>query len=122
MRRGRVPGPFLPRAGLTRRPRRGAAVAAGNPVVPLVKEILALVPEEARPWVHHGATSQDVIDSGHAQIYGIAWNLLLARSARLARADAPVARAASIFSIVVCASSAASAAASCRCSAASRCA
>ncbi|MFC7406725.1 lyase family protein [Georgenia alba] len=41
----------------------GASLSAGNPVVPLVKELLGLVPAEARPWVHHGATSQDVLDT-----------------------------------------------------------
>ncbi|MEU4482649.1 3-carboxy-cis,cis-muconate cycloisomerase [Micromonospora sp. NPDC023966] len=40
-----------------------AADAAGNPVVPLVRELTAAVPEHARPWVHTGATSQDVLDS-----------------------------------------------------------
>ncbi|HEX6920691.1 MAG TPA: 3-carboxy-cis,cis-muconate cycloisomerase [Actinomycetes bacterium] len=40
-----------------------AAEGAGNPVVPLVHALTELVPPEARPWVHHGATSQDVLDS-----------------------------------------------------------
>ncbi|MER7892582.1 3-carboxy-cis,cis-muconate cycloisomerase [Micromonospora sp. NPDC094482] len=40
-----------------------AADAAGNPVVPLVRELTAAVPESARAWVHHGATSQDVLDT-----------------------------------------------------------
>ncbi|MFC6015856.1 3-carboxy-cis,cis-muconate cycloisomerase [Plantactinospora solaniradicis] len=40
-----------------------AADAAGNPVVPLVRQLTAAVPAEARPWVHHGATSQDVLDT-----------------------------------------------------------
>ncbi|GAA3512074.1 lyase family protein [Georgenia daeguensis] len=37
--------------------------AAGNPVPALVKALLAVVPEQVRPWVHHGATSQDVLDT-----------------------------------------------------------
>ncbi|MCK6209183.1 adenylosuccinate lyase [Georgenia sp. EYE_87] len=37
--------------------------AAGNPVPPLVNALLAVVPEPVRPWVHHGATSQDVLDT-----------------------------------------------------------
>lgn len=41
--------------------RRG--VAAGNPVVPLVRDLIAAVPEEARGAVHFGATSQDVLDT-----------------------------------------------------------
>jgi 3-carboxy-cis,cis-muconate cycloisomerase len=40
-----------------------AAVDSGNPVVPLVRAIVAVVPESAKAWVHHGATSQDVVDS-----------------------------------------------------------
>ncbi|MFI9644131.1 3-carboxy-cis,cis-muconate cycloisomerase [Micromonospora sp. NPDC051925] len=40
-----------------------AAEAAGNPVVPLVRELTAAVPEHARPWVHVGATSQDILDT-----------------------------------------------------------
>ncbi|WP_344920510.1 3-carboxy-cis,cis-muconate cycloisomerase [Plantactinospora mayteni] len=40
------------------------ADAAGNPVVPLVRQLTAAVPAAARPWVHHGATSQDVLDTG----------------------------------------------------------
>ncbi|OWV11148.1 3-carboxy-cis,cis-muconate cycloisomerase [Micromonospora wenchangensis] len=41
-----------------------AADAAGNPVVPLVREVTAAVPAPARPWVHLGATSQDILDTG----------------------------------------------------------
>ncbi|MDG4808806.1 3-carboxy-cis,cis-muconate cycloisomerase [Micromonospora sp. WMMD1120] len=40
-----------------------AADAAGNPVVPLVRELTAAVPEHARAWVHLGATSQDILDT-----------------------------------------------------------
>ncbi|MFI6763693.1 3-carboxy-cis,cis-muconate cycloisomerase [Micromonospora sp. NPDC050417] len=40
-----------------------AAEAAGNPVVPLVGALTAAVPVDARPWVHIGATSQDVLDT-----------------------------------------------------------
>ncbi|GAA4425288.1 3-carboxy-cis,cis-muconate cycloisomerase [Georgenia halophila] len=40
-----------------------AATSAGNPVVPLVKELLTLVPDDARAWLHHGATSQDILDT-----------------------------------------------------------
>lgn len=39
------------------------AQVAGNPVVPLVRALGAAVPEAARPWVHHGATSQDILDT-----------------------------------------------------------
>ncbi|MBQ1009457.1 3-carboxy-cis,cis-muconate cycloisomerase [Micromonospora sp. M51] len=40
-----------------------AADATGNPVVPLVGELTAAVPEHHRAWVHFGATSQDVLDT-----------------------------------------------------------
>ncbi|MEV1155236.1 3-carboxy-cis,cis-muconate cycloisomerase [Micromonospora chokoriensis] len=40
-----------------------AADAAGNPVVALVGELTAAVPEHARGWVHFGATSQDILDT-----------------------------------------------------------
>lgn len=38
---------------------------AGTPVIRLVEEIRGRVGEEDRGWVHHGATTQDVIDSAH---------------------------------------------------------
>ncbi|MGC5076328.1 lyase family protein [Agrococcus sp. DT81.2] len=40
-----------------------AAVAGGNPVIPLVASLRAEVPEPARTWVHRGATSQDILDT-----------------------------------------------------------
>ncbi|MGH3383674.1 MAG: 3-carboxy-cis,cis-muconate cycloisomerase [Nocardioidaceae bacterium] len=36
---------------------------AGNPVIPLVDDLGAAVPESARGWVHRGATSQDILDT-----------------------------------------------------------
>jgi 3-carboxy-cis,cis-muconate cycloisomerase len=39
------------------------AMSTGNPVPPLVTRLGAAVPEAARPWVHLGATSQDVLDT-----------------------------------------------------------
>lgn len=39
------------------------AVGAGNPVVPLVQDLLSRVPEPDRAAVHLGATSQDVLDT-----------------------------------------------------------
>jgi 3-carboxy-cis,cis-muconate cycloisomerase len=41
---------------------RDAAVA-GTLVIPLVRRLTELVPEEARGWVHLGTTSQDVLDT-----------------------------------------------------------
>lgn len=50
-----------------------AATLAGNPAIPLVKALTARVaqtaPDQAK-WVHYGATSQDVIDSGYAYVIG----------------------------------------------------
>ena len=43
------------------------ALGAGNPVVPLVRDLTERVAgtagEEAARWVHHGATSQDIMDT-----------------------------------------------------------
>ncbi|MET8469302.1 3-carboxy-cis,cis-muconate cycloisomerase [Streptomyces sp. NPDC006422] len=35
----------------------------GNPVIPLVADLTAAVPAEHGPYVHRGATSQDILDS-----------------------------------------------------------
>ncbi|MFC0598206.1 3-carboxy-cis,cis-muconate cycloisomerase [Streptomyces palmae] len=43
---------------LALRARRG-----GNPVIPLVADLTAAVPEDAAPYVHRGATSQDILDT-----------------------------------------------------------
>ncbi|MEV7694345.1 lyase family protein [Microbacterium sp. NPDC089189] len=40
-----------------------AAVAGGNPVIPLVRAAKERVPGEVRIWVHRGATSQDILDT-----------------------------------------------------------
>jgi len=40
-----------------------ASVADGNPVIPLVAQLADRVPEGLRPWVHRGATSQDIVDT-----------------------------------------------------------
>jgi 3-carboxy-cis,cis-muconate cycloisomerase len=72
-----------------------AATLAGNPAIPLVKALTARVAAqdaEGAKWVHYGATSQDVIDSGHAQQYRAAHALLQNRSGRLADALASLAR------------------------------
>jgi 3-carboxy-cis,cis-muconate cycloisomerase len=48
------------------------ALGAGNPVVPLVRDLTAVVEAEAGPeaarWVHHGATSQDIMDTALALV------------------------------------------------------
>src|SRR6478736_5304903 len=40
-----------------------AAVAGGNPVIPLVGLMRERVGLDARAWVHRGATSQDIVDT-----------------------------------------------------------
>ncbi|MFF2076113.1 3-carboxy-cis,cis-muconate cycloisomerase [Kitasatospora sp. NPDC058162] len=45
---------------------RGLALRArsgGNPVIPLVAALTAAVPGDAAPYVHRGATSQDILDT-----------------------------------------------------------
>lgn len=72
-----------------------AATLAGNPAIPLVKALTARVAEQdadAAKWVHYGATSQDVIDSGAARQYRAAQDLLVARIARLMDALAALTR------------------------------
>ncbi|MBX7267170.1 3-carboxy-cis,cis-muconate cycloisomerase [Micromonospora sp. Llam7] len=69
-----------------------AADAAGNPVVPLVRELTAAVAEPARPWVHHGATSQDVLDSALGLVVVRAAGPLLAHLTGAADAAARLAR------------------------------
>jgi 3-carboxy-cis,cis-muconate cycloisomerase len=39
------------------------AEAAGNPAAPLSRAIVERVSAAAKPWVHHGATSQDILDT-----------------------------------------------------------
>lgn len=39
------------------------SVAPGNPTIPLVAALRAVLPEDRAAGVHHGATSQDVVDS-----------------------------------------------------------
>ncbi|MBQ1023462.1 3-carboxy-cis,cis-muconate cycloisomerase [Micromonospora sp. C95] len=69
-----------------------AAEAAGNPVVPLVRELTAAVAAPARPWVHHGATSQDVLDTALSLVAVRAAGPLLRHLADAADAAARLAR------------------------------
>lgn len=55
------------------------ARSGGNPVIPLVKELTAAVPEEYGGYVHRGATSQDILDT--------ALMLMASRTLGLIRAD-----------------------------------
>ena len=47
---------------------KAGAIADATPVPALVRNVRELVPERARPWVHFGATSQDVLDSAMSLI------------------------------------------------------
>lgn len=40
-----------------------AAVAGGNPVIPLIARLDDRASIQVRPWLHRGATSQDILDS-----------------------------------------------------------
>ena len=53
------------------------AAASGNPVVPLVRALTGAVEGPAAGWVHHGATSQDVLDSAAMLVARRALDLLL---------------------------------------------
>ncbi|MFF1832664.1 3-carboxy-cis,cis-muconate cycloisomerase [Streptomyces sp. NPDC058231] len=61
----------------------------GNPVVPLVADLTSAVPEEARPYVHRGATSQDILDTATMLV---ASRTLVAVLADLERVAAELAR------------------------------
>lgn len=52
---------------------------AGNPVPALVRRVVDAVPEIARPWVHHGATSQDILDTALMLAAKRAAGLVIAR-------------------------------------------
>jgi 3-carboxy-cis,cis-muconate cycloisomerase len=54
-----------------------AARGGGNPVIPLVEGLVALVPEPCRQWVHFGATSQDILDTAAVLIARRAADLVL---------------------------------------------
>ncbi|MFI2188113.1 3-carboxy-cis,cis-muconate cycloisomerase [Streptomyces sioyaensis] len=61
---------------------RGIAVRArkgGNPVIPLVADLTAALPADVAPYVHRGATSQDIMDT--------ATMLMVARTLPLMAAD-----------------------------------
>ncbi|MEU5002332.1 3-carboxy-cis,cis-muconate cycloisomerase [Streptomyces sp. NPDC021622] len=69
------------------------ARAGGNPVIPLVADLTAAVPEAAAPYVHRGATSQDIMDTAMMLIAGRTLDLILADLARTERALARLAAA-----------------------------
>ena len=68
-----------------------AAVAAANPVVPLVRALTAATAETGRPYVHWGATSQDVLDTAAMLVARDALGVLLGELDGLAGACAALA-------------------------------
>lgn len=65
-----------------------AAVDGGNPVIPLVGLLKQTLPEALRPWVHRGATSQDILDTALMLVSRRAVDTVLAS---LAEAEAALA-------------------------------
>ncbi|MGH4028649.1 class-II fumarase/aspartase family protein [Actinomycetota bacterium Odt1-20B] len=61
----------------------------GNPVIPLVADLTTAVPAEAAPYVHRGATSQDIVDTA---LMLVAHRVLGPVLADLARTEQALAR------------------------------
>ncbi|MFD3578385.1 3-carboxy-cis,cis-muconate cycloisomerase [Streptomyces sp. NPDC058644] len=68
------------------------ARGGGNPVIPLVADLTAAVPADAAPYVHRGATSQDIMDTAMMLVARRTLDLILAD---LTRTEAALARLAS---------------------------
>src|SRR5438445_10460280 len=68
-----------------------AAVRSANPVIPLVNALRAAVPRDAAPYVHHGATSQDILDTAMMLIARRALDIVLTDLDRAAAAAATLA-------------------------------
>ena len=66
--------------------------AAGVPVPALVAALRKALPPEAGQWLHWGATSQDIVDTGLALRLGPVLDLLAARAAALSDTLAEAAR------------------------------
>jgi 3-carboxy-cis,cis-muconate cycloisomerase len=71
---------------LAERARRG-----GNPVIPLVEDLTKAVGEEYGPYVHRGATSQDILDTATMLVGVRTLDLVLAELGRAERALARLA-------------------------------
>src|SRR2546425_12720188 len=65
-----------------------AAVRSANPVIPLVNALRAAVPYDAAPYVHHGATSQDILDTSMMLIARPGLELIIADLERASAAAA----------------------------------
>jgi 3-carboxy-cis,cis-muconate cycloisomerase len=68
-----------------------AAVRSANPVIPLVNALRAAVPKDAAPYVHRGATSQDILDTAMMLIARRGLDLILAHLDQAAAAAATLA-------------------------------
>ncbi|MFJ8934171.1 3-carboxy-cis,cis-muconate cycloisomerase [Streptomyces sp. NPDC102365] len=68
------------------------ARAGGNPVIPLVADLSAAVGDEHSPYVHRGATSQDIMDTAMTLVSVRTLDLVLGDLARTERALARLAR------------------------------
>ena len=66
--------------------------AAGNPVVPLVAALAGAVGPDATDHVHHGATSQDILDTATMLVCARSMRLIVADLDRAADALAELAR------------------------------
>ncbi|MEV5904476.1 3-carboxy-cis,cis-muconate cycloisomerase, partial [Streptomyces sp. NPDC052127] len=71
----------------------GRARDGGNPVIPLVADLTKAVGEEYGPYVHRGATSQDIMDTATMLVAVRTLDLLLADLDRVQRALARLAAA-----------------------------
>ncbi|MEV8593934.1 3-carboxy-cis,cis-muconate cycloisomerase [Streptomyces sp. NPDC052012] len=69
----------------------GRARGGGNPVIPLVAELTRAVGEPYGPYVHRGATSQDIMDTAMMLVAGRTLTLVLGDLDRCARALARLA-------------------------------
>jgi 3-carboxy-cis,cis-muconate cycloisomerase len=67
------------------------AAASGNPVVPLVAALRAALPADIAPYVHKGATSQDIVDSAAMLVTRDALEVILADARSAADAAAGLA-------------------------------
>ncbi|MFF8097404.1 3-carboxy-cis,cis-muconate cycloisomerase [Streptomyces sp. NPDC016675] len=78
-------------AGFDARSLAERARGGGNPVIPLVADLTRAVGEEYGPYVHRGATSQDILDSAAMLVAARTLDLLLPDLARTERALARLA-------------------------------
>ncbi len=68
-----------------------AAVRSANPVIPLVNALRAAVAQDAAPYVHRGASSQDILDTAMMLIARRGLDLILADLEQAAAAAAALA-------------------------------